>query len=372
MNNVVVNINKLNKNIETIRKIIKKDIIAVVKSNAYGLNSKYIIKYLKNAKINFFAFNEIDEYLDTKEEVKNVQCLIMNSSRKIVNNDNIHYTINNMEDLLYLKKHNKPLKVQIQLDTGMNRLGIRSVKEFLTILKALKECKYLSLIGVYTHFSSNSLETCYYERQKTYFNDLTKIVNVPMIHSAATSSLNKEIVGNYVRIGIGMYGLTNLKELESAIYIKTYIINSFFVRKGEKIGYGQQNILKSAYLSVIPLGYNEMDNFDYLYLPVKNQMNKEIKWDKCYIFGNSCMNHRFIIKNFSLKKFSYLYLFLKNDTIYKDNNWYHFLISIKNIPKRYIEVKSDISKIFKTTNKKSLRIKQRRNSDKIINFRIIR
>lgn len=367
MNQIIININKLKQNIKTIKDATKKEIIAVVKSNAYGLNSKYIIKYLKQAKINFFAFNEIDEYLDVKDELKNNQILIMNSQKKFIDNKNIHYTINSMEDLINLKTKNKKIKIQIQIDTGMNRLGIRTMKEYLTILKEIKKSQNLELTGIYTHFSSNKLEINYYNRQKTKFLDFTKIKQLPYIHSAATSSLNKEIIGNYVRVGIALYGLPLTNNLKPIFYIKTPIINTFFVKKGEKIGYGQQIIKKNAYLSIIPLGYNEIDKIKYL---TYKRTNK--KSEKCHLFGKNCMNHSFIIKNFPLKKFTYLYLFLKNDTIYKDNNWYHFLISIKNIQKRYFEVKCDISKIFKTTNKKSFRIKQRRNSDKIINFRIIR
>lgn len=367
LNNVVVNINKLNKNINEIRKQTNKEIIAVVKSNAYSLNSKYIIKYLQKAKVNFFAFNELDEYLKVVDIIGDSECLIMNSQNRFINKENIHYTINNMDDLRYLVSLNKKVKVQIQIDSGMNRLGIRTMSEYFRIIRTIKNNQNLVYTGIYTHFSSNNEEKWYYERQKNKFLDFTKINTPSLIHSAATASLTKDIVGNYVRVGLAMYGLTDDGFLESIIYVKTRVINEFFVKPKDLIGYGQDKITKNSYLSVIPIGYYEIADFKKIYLPIKS--NNQIIWEELKIFGKSCMNHRFIITNFALKKFSYLYLFLKNDTIYTDK--YRFLVSTANISKRYVEVKSDISKIFKTTNKKSFTIRKRRNSDKIINFRIV-
>lgn len=367
LNNVVVNLNRLAENIDKIREKTNKKIMAVVKSNAYGLNSKYLIPYLKRFKIDFFVFNETSEYLEVRHLCGNSRCLILNSTNQLIEDENIRYSINKMADLTFLIAQNKKITVHLQIDTGMNRLGIRSMSEYLLILRTIKKNRNIKLEGIFTHFSSNEEEMGYYECQQKRFLDFISLQEYSVIHSAASSSLKKNPLGNYVRVGLAMYGLINEDFLKEALYVKTYLINSFFVRKGDKIGYGQDEISKNDNIGVIPLGYYEMADVKYLFLPIK--VNSKIKWQKIFLFGKSCMNHRFIHINFVDKKLSYLYLFLKNGTIYTDK--YRFLISIRNIPKRYLEVKSDLSKIFKTTNKKGCRLKQRRNSDQIINFRIV-
>lgn len=175
LNRVIVDVNKIKNNIRTIEKNTKKKIIAVVKSNAYSLNSRYIVPILKKANVKHFAFNELDEYLAISDLLDDSECLIMNSSKKVVNKPNIHYTINNMDDLRYLLSLNKKVKVQIQIDTGMNRLGIRSMNEFLKILSIVKNNRNLIYTGIYTHFSSSKEEIYYYERQKNKFLDFSNI-----------------------------------------------------------------------------------------------------------------------------------------------------------------------------------------------------
>lgn len=367
VNSVIVDVNKIEDNITAIEEKTKKKIIAVVKSNAYSLNSRYIVSYLKKVNVKYFAFNELDEYLEIKDVLDGTECLIMNSSNKFSDFSNIHYTINNMDDLQYLLSLNKKVKVQIQIDTGMNRLGIRSMTEFLKILSIVKNNRNFIYTGIYTHFSSCKEEKCYYERQKNRFLDFVNISKPEIVHSAATSSLTKNIVGNYVRVGMAMYGLTDDAFLKSAVYVKTTIINEFFVRTNDLIGYGQDKITKNSHIAIIPLGYYEVADFKQIYYLIKE--NGNVLWQKLKVFGKSCMNHRFIITNFALKKFSYLYLFIKNDTIYTDK--YRFLVSTANIYKRYIEVKSDLSKVFKTTNKKGVTLRKRGYGYKIINFRIV-
>lgn len=367
INNVVVKINSIEENIKIIRKITDKKIIAVVKSNAYGLNSKIIIPYLKKFQIDYFAFNDIEEYLEVRELCSDCKCLILNSTRHFVDDENIRYTINNLDDAKKVISLTINVKVHLQVDTGMNRLGIRNMKEFIKIVKILNQCQKVEIEGIFTHFSSNKDENEYYERQKNKFIDYTKLVKAPIIHSAASSSILKEIVGNYLRVGLCLYGLMHEDFLKEAIYVKTSVINVFEAKKGDKIGYGQDEVPENTKIGVIPLGYYEAADFKYLLGKTTN--NNKSRWERLPIFGRSCMNHRFVHINFSFKKLSYLYLFLKNDTIYIDK--YRFLVSLRNIPKRYLEVKNDISKIFKTTNKKSYRLKKGRHRYQIVNSRVI-
>jgi alanine racemase len=362
LNKLFFNVNNLKDNINKIKELTNKEIIAVIKSNAYGLNSYYMYKILNRLGINFFVLYDIDEFKRI-ENIVNTPILILNNHLRYYDNKYIRYTINSVSDALYYKSLNKKIIVHLQIDTGMNRDGIRTLDEYLEILDIIKNCHNITIEGIFTHFASNYLEQSYYNLQCSRFSEYLKYYDYKIIHTAASNSLTKKIIGNYVRIGIQMYGLCKNIDLKEVFYIRTSVINTFFLKKEEPFGYGLTKLSKSSYISVIPIGYNNINDFDEVYYYLNN------KRYKLKIIGVSCMNHRHVHSNFRLNKLSYLYIFLKNDKI--DIDYYRMLISIKDIKKYYIEVKNDLSKIIKRTNEKSFVFRKRRYSHQIISFRII-
>jgi len=328
-NKVYVNINNLEKNINLIKKKTNKNIISVIKSNAYGLGVKYIYKYLREIGIEYFAVVDIYEFMEIKDLIDK-PVLVFNSSNKYIDSPFIRYTINNLEDAIRYKSFNNKITVHLQIDTGMNRQGIRTINEYLEILNILKKCHNINIEGIYTHFSSDYLENSYYELQSSKFLDYLKYYDYKIIHSAASQSLNKHIIGNYVRIGLSMYGLCKNLDLYPVICIKTIVINTFFANKNYKIGYSQEQLKEDGFINIIPLGYNDCNDFyDIMYK--KNNI-----WYKAKSIGKSCMNHRFIYSKYDNLKNKRVYIKLDKEFIKKIDP-YRFLVSFENQKKIYLK-----------------------------------
>ena len=58
------------KNVEKIIQYTNRQIMAVVKNDAYGLNVKKMIPILKKASVNFFVFEKYCEYLECQDMLK--------------------------------------------------------------------------------------------------------------------------------------------------------------------------------------------------------------------------------------------------------------------------------------------------------------
>lgn len=347
-------VDNIEKNIDIIRKKTKKEVIAVIKSNAYGLGSRKIIEILKNKNVNFFAFEKKYEYQKCKDLLINDNVLIMESATLFENNINIRYSINNMIDAYNIKNINFPIKVHIRVDTGMNRFGIKSSEELKRILLILKTNENIFVEGIYTHFSSDEFESNYFEKQKDTFKKLIKIKDFDIIHANATRNLHKEVVGNYVRVGIGLYGYHNpyLRLLRS-VSLNAQPKNIFKTSKNTKISYCQKKS-KNELIGVINYGYNDLDfsNLHYIY---KN--NKKYK-----LFEKNCMNHTHFYADDKINYLSWLSILPTNGIIvdskdYNYNiNWYHLLTSLKGLPKNYIRRSNyDIPKILKYNGQKSFK-----------------
>lgn len=347
-------VDNIEKNVEIIRKYTKKDIIAVVKSNAYGLGSRKIINILKKINVNFFAFEKNDEYQKCKDLLKNNNVLVMESTTSYDNNLNIRYSINNMIDVYNIKNVNHKIKIHIRVDTGMNRFGIKTIAELKKILSILKTNKNIYIEGIYTHFSSDEFESNYFEKQINKFKKLINTKEYNIIHANATKNLHKEIVGNYVRVGIGMYGYHNpyLKLLRS-VSLNAQPKNIFKTSKNTKISYCQKKSNEEL-IGVINYGYNDLD-FSKLQYIYKN--NKKYK-----LLGKNCMNHTHFYADDKINYLSWLSILPTNGIIvgskdYNYNiNWYHLLTSLKGLPKNYIRRSNyDIPKILKYNGEESFK-----------------
>lgn len=349
LNLMIINVNKLIENIYRIKKKTNKEIIAVIKSNAYNTGVRPIIKYLKLANVSFFAFNTLEEYQYCQDLLINDKVLIFESLKEKQINllpKNVRITINNIDDI-YEIQH--PRIVHIQIDTMMNRMGIKNINDF----KKIINYENINIEGIYTHFISNKIEYKKYRLQQQKFKEYISLYNTPIIHSAASSSLGKEIIGNYVRVGMDLYN--------DAVNVYTKLGSIRYIKKGEYVGYDAlYKAKKDGYIGILNIGYNE------------GMKTGVVKYrDKYYpVIGKICMNHTFIKLDKPIKNSSLLNIFPINDKIYKKDKYtiYERIVSYRNFKRIYItEYNYDLRKISKISLKKSYIIKQRTRSNKTSN-----
>jgi alanine racemase len=179
------------------------------------------------------------------------------------------------------KKIQRPAKLHIELETGMNRTGFaaQSIKATKTLL--LKHPEAFEMKGLCTHYAGAESIANYFriKKQKSVFNKLKKQFAVPdltpeALHTACSAAAIRypETQMDMVRIGILQYGffpsqevlieyLTRQKKteypLKRLISWKTKVMDVKQVKAGEFIGYGT-SFLASNDMSVasIPVGYS--------------------------------------------------------------------------------------------------------------------
>lgn len=356
--------NLVEENIKTIQNYTKRNLMAVVKSDAYGLSNNKMIPLLKRCGVDYFVFEKYQEYEKYQSLLKDVKVLILEScSLKTITHapNNLSFSINSFYDAIIIKRINKVVNVHLRIDTGMNRYGIRRLAEFKQILYLLQRNRKIMIEGIYTHFATDCFESKYYEKQLKLFKKYLEFHNFAIVHANATKSLNKELIGNYVRVGIALYGYHQpFLPLKKTLSLTLKPTNIFKTTKKSKIGYQNITVKKDTMIGVIPIGYNDVDLSQIKYFEYQKQ-----KYD---FIGKSCMNHTHFIADDKINYLSWLSILPTNDIINSSDeykiNWYHILTSLKNLPKNYLRRSNyDLPKVFKYNGQKSLRTKFRTRSN---------
>ena len=182
--------------------------------------------------------------------------------------NNIVITINSLEDI---NKIPKGTKVEIEVDTGMNRNGIL-YQELDIALNLILESD-LILNGVFTHFSNAYLNDKTLSIQKQLFDKIRTTIKSDdrfsdkiRFHCCASSSLFRLDNFDYdlARIGIATYGYISLPEgykkpeLKPVLSLWAEKITSKTVVKGGSIGYGQTYTAnEDIKVSTYDIGYGD-------------------------------------------------------------------------------------------------------------------
>ncbi len=272
-NYIEVDIDKIQRNIENIKKISKnKNICAVVKANAYGLGATVIAKYIEN-QVSYFA---VANYLEAKNlRVSGITkpIIILGFVSVEEANECVDYDIEiPIYDLSYAERINKSivgdLKVHIALDTGHSRLGFREF-EFDRIIK-LKQLEKLKIKGAFSHFSTADEEDKtftqeQYEKFERIRKKLDDQFNIEIFHIAnSAASIYHDLISDMDRIGIAMYGIypsDYLRErkdirLEQAFSLKSRVSFVKEINEGDSVSYGRTFKAKSRMkIATIPIGY---------------------------------------------------------------------------------------------------------------------
>ena len=324
--NLEINKSNLEKNLKIVRSI-NKNLICVIKDNAYGLGIENILPILLENKCDYFAVAYIEEAVKIQKLLENLKLENQNGKIKVMSlnyvkpenvgdaiRNNIELTVFNFSQLLdYLKIldeffENMTLKIHIKVNSGMNRLGFDK-NEILELVKIVKKYNLnnksknrLEIISIFSHISDaeNQAET---EKQVEKYEKILKIfsqnnVRYKYSHLQASPLLfkyGKKYNYDFARIGMALYGMEPLSTdvgLLDVITVKSKIINIRNVKKNDKVSYGSKGIVKhDSKIGIVAIGYShglqkQIENSREAYVLVNGQ--------KAKIIGEICMDMIFV------------------------------------------------------------------------------
>ena len=236
-----IDLNAIRQNWQKLRSMSSNDAAAVVKANAYGLGLAQVTKalYAEGARIFFVATveegAELRSILGKKPDIY-VFSGHMVGDTELIKNYNLIPLINSIEQLSRHSKLLREKKFGVQLDTGMNRLGIEpmeweSVKELTLSLNPVLIMSHLACADDPNH-KMNS-------KQLDIFLTLTNKININK-SLAATGGilLGPEYHFDLTRPGIGIYGCAPMQDCLPVLKIDIPVIQIRNIESGETVGYG--------------------------------------------------------------------------------------------------------------------------------------
>lgn len=264
-------------NIEKIREKVDTKIIAVVKSNGYGLGLCQLCSELIQSGISFFAITDIADALSIRENISpDVDILYMGAvynfetAEKIIKNKIIAtiYDVNSAEILSKAAfKIGKNVQAHVKINSGMNRYGFDNSAEIINILKLAN----VDYTGVYTHFAS-AMKREVVDEQMVRFNAILENIDYKfelthVCNSFATLNYD-DLHLDAVRVGSAILGRAagnhNLRKV-GFLHADINAIN--ILKTGEKVGYhGSFKAKKELKTAIIDAGtydgFNVVKNDD--------------------------------------------------------------------------------------------------------------
>ncbi len=280
-------------NLRVIRRHVgaNRKILAVVKSNAYGLGAVPISKALQKAGTEWFGVTCANEGIELREAGIRKRILVLTGfwpgeEKRLIQNQ-LTPTVTRVDDVRHLERaanslHGKSsakssrVPFHLKINTGMNRLGI-SPDEINAFAAALADCPRIQLEGTYTHFASaedfTAEQTTVQEQLFRDCLDRLRALGVPpgIVHLANSGAIcaRPSTWADMVRPGAILYGyhqsfdppqkkeeVKNAMPLAPCLSLRARIISLREVSLGQAVGYGARFVTnRQSRIAVINAGY---------------------------------------------------------------------------------------------------------------------
>jgi alanine racemase len=164
-----------------------------------------------------------------------------------------------------------PHPVQVKVDTGMHRVGIRPDDVGALLARIAGHVDTLTLDGVFTHLAvADELDNPYTSEQLARFDaaldGLTSLdgVRTHVANSAAALSRRPDARRSLVRAGIAVYGISPFStdgaglaaSLRPALALKARVSHVKRLQRGDRLSYGLRHVMpEPATVATIPIGY---------------------------------------------------------------------------------------------------------------------
>lgn len=303
----------LQRNLDSFRALTKTRVMAVLKSNAYGHG---LTLCAKNLKADWLGVHSIEEAACVRAAGSTIPLLIMGPMdpaqyAELAGVSDCTVVVSRIEEIEGLPAGQR---FHLKVDTGMSRLG-HSGKELERVLSLLASRPELAWTGLMTHFANVEDVT----DQEFALVQLRNFAEAKikaqaaagarplLFHSAASGAaiLLPESRMDIVRVGISMYGLWPSREtkisastlaargemdasfaLEPALSWKTRVAHLNRVQAGRAIGYGcTYRPVQETLVAVLPVGYFE--GYDRR---LSSKAHVLVRGMRAPVIGRVCMN----------------------------------------------------------------------------------
>ncbi len=287
-----------------------KQVIPVLKSNAYGHGIEQVAIALKDREFPYIAVDGYFEALRVHEVSRQpvlVMSAILPENYSRMKYDKLAFVVGDETTIHAIGKTGKRVSLHLECNTGMNRYGAEP-KDVSKLTKLILGYKNLNLEGVMSHLAdSDGKDPTTVDDAVDRFDDCVEAVRAAgatptLLHVAQSAGSLKaqSKYANSVRIGIGLYGVNpfrqhhmlhqKLKQLQPALRLRTTITKVIKLQKGDKVSYNYTfTAPRDMKIGVLPLGYYEGVN-----RALSNRGLVKIGNKFTPIVGRVCMNHTMI------------------------------------------------------------------------------
>lgn len=271
-----INLNAIIHNFTAFRKLLnpKTKIMVMVKAFSYGSGDVEVARLLQYQNVDYLAVAVADEGVLLRKSGINVPIVVMNPEKDSFFNlieyklePNI-YSIELLNDFSrsVSEEGQKEYPIHIKVDTGMNRLGLKSDLEFDEALKTLNSSNKIKLKSIFSHLaaSDDPLLDDFTHEQINRFKASCKRFEEHLPYSFDKHILNSAGIERFpenqmdmVRLGIGLYGISQtglpLENISTLLSTVSQVKN---LNKEETVGYNRKGrLLAKGKIAIVPLGY---------------------------------------------------------------------------------------------------------------------
>ncbi len=264
-NKLVLDCGKLIRNYLKLSGYVGGRAVCVVKANAYGHGAVPVVRALYAAGARLFAVANVREGVAVKRALKGdasvfVLGYVSDGELKAAEKYALVVPVFSKESCELLIASGRKLNCYIQIDTGMNRLGLNSenVAEIERVTRAINGRGGLTLKAVGSHlFAAENDETSLVQAKN--FTRSTENLSLPKSLCSSEAACKNLVEGEYVRLGICLYGYGSLAsrlKLEKPLALYSRVVRIKRLLRGETAGYNAVFTAETdTFVGTVPLGY---------------------------------------------------------------------------------------------------------------------
>ncbi|APC96697.1 alanine racemase [Francisella frigiditurris] len=278
INVLEINKDKLRTNIEIIKKYIGNTKLCFpVKANAYGHGLELVVSSSCDL-VDYFATANVLEALRVVK-ITDKPVIVFGVAEFEYIEDIVKYdlriSVQNYNDIAILeklaKKYKKIIKVHINVNTGMNRMGVDYADAKRTI-KRIYESDYIDLEGIYSHLAcadnrdhpTNKKQILRFEELKQYTKSIDQNILCHLSNSYGFLG-QRNISYDMIRPGILTYGFLpyfyldrEIREIKPIARLLSKVVKIITLNEDEGVGYSViYRGFEGEQIAVVPIGYGD-------------------------------------------------------------------------------------------------------------------